>query len=182
LGFTPNHISIIGVILGLFSGLSFYLAGQTDKLNASDTYLFYAVLLLLSSGFCDALDGALARFTGKISREGGFLDSLLDRYVEVSVFFGIIVGELCETSWGFLALTGSLLTSYIRARSEAAGYPMETIGVFERAERILLIVVASILGIFWRNFLSLSIIFLALMTNLTVAQRALYFIRHKHEK
>ena len=177
-GLTPNQISAIAVILGAASGLAYWFTGQVaGDPTAQGTYLFSAVLLLLASGFCDALDGALARLYGETSAVGGFLDSLLDRYVDASIFSGIILGGLCDQLWGLLALVGSLLTSYARARSEAAQVPMETVGVVERAERLLIVAVASLLTIVWREALRWTVIILALVTNFTVLQRAVYFLR-----
>jgi len=175
---TPNQISALAVILGLASGLAYWRTGLTQA--NSDSFkinLFLAIILLLASGFCDALDGALARLYGKSSILGGFLDSLLDRYVDAAIFSGLILGGLCDLLWGLLALVGSLLTSYTRAGSEAADVPMETIGIVERAERIIIVVIASLLSLVWTQAISWSIILLALVTNLTVLQRAIYFRR-----
>jgi len=177
-GLTPNQISALGVILGAASGLAYWLTGQIPADSGSHAlYLSSAVILLLASGFCDALDGAVARLYGKTSPLGGFLDSLLDRYVDASVFCGLILGGLCDPLWGLLALVGSLLTSYARARSEAADVPMETVGVVERAERLLILAVASLVSVVWIEALRWSVIILALATNLTVVQRAVYFLR-----
>lgn len=183
IGLTPNQLSALGVILGAASGLAYWMAG----LNAANSrfykvYLFIAVLLLLASGFCDALDGALARLYGKTSILGGFLDSLLDRYVDASIYCGLILGGLCSSFWGLLALIGSLLTSYARARSEAAGFPMETIGIVERAERLLMIAIASLFSLVWIEALRWIVIVLALATNFTVLQRAIYFFRRASSK
>jgi archaetidylinositol phosphate synthase len=177
-GLTPNQISALGVIFGAASGLFYWLTGQSlENSELQGVSLFSAVLLLLASGFCDALDGILARLYGKTSILGGFLDSLLDRYVDASIYCGVILGGLCDPLWGLLALIGSLLTSYARARSEAADVPMETIGVVERAERLLLIALASLLSFIWTEALRWSIVLLALATNLTVLQRTIYFIK-----
>ncbi|MEM2969907.1 MAG: CDP-alcohol phosphatidyltransferase family protein [Candidatus Bathyarchaeia archaeon] len=177
-GLTPNMISGIGVVLGLASGIFYWQAGQF--MENQERYLYYivsAIVLLLASGYCDALDGTLARLYGKTTVAGGFIDSLLDRYVEAAVYCGLIIGGLCNVFWGLLALIGSLLTSYARARSEAANVPMETIGIVERAERLIIIILASILSVVRLEILQLAIVLLAIITNLTVAQRAYYFIR-----
>ncbi|KYH41351.1 MAG: hypothetical protein AYL33_004490 [Candidatus Bathyarchaeota archaeon B63] len=180
MGLTPNHLSIAGVALGLLSGVTYWLAGMS--IAASDPimgkgYLIAAVLLLIASGFLDALDGALARLYGETTSRGGFLDSLLDRYVDSAVYSGIMLGGLCDLPWGLLALIGSLLTSYARARSEAEDIRMESVGLFERAERILLISAFSLLNIIWANALRWGVIILAFATNFTVLQRAAFFFK-----
>jgi len=177
-GLTPNMISGVGVILGLASGIIYWQAGQS--IADQEKYLYCiisAVVFLLASGYCDALDGALARLHGETTVVGGFIDSLLDRYVDAAVYCGLIVGGLCNVFWGVLALIGSLLTSYARARSEVADIPMETIGIVERAERLIIIILASILSTVWLETLQWAIIFLAIATNLTVAQRVNYFFK-----
>ena len=178
IGLTPNHLSVIGLLSGIFSALLYWLAG-VNRFNptVSRVYLLTAIIMLLISGFMDALDGALARIYGKASAKGGFLDSLIDRYVDSAVYIGIILGGLCDILWGLLALIGSLLTSYARARSEAEGVPMETIGLFERAERIIVIMAASLFNVFGMDILRWAILFLAIVTNLTVLQRTIFFFR-----
>ena len=178
IGLTPSHLSVAGATLGISSGIFYWLTGfsASDPLR-SRVCLFLAVLFLLSSGFLDALDGVLARIHKKASARGAFLDSLLDRYVDSAVYIGIIMGGLCDLLWGVLALIGSLLTSYTRARSEALKIPMESVGFFERAERIILIVVSSIIGLFWLEALRWGILILAVATNLTVLQRVIFFFK-----
>ena len=178
IGLTPNQISGLGVVLGVASGFVYWQAGRAvDGPSIYPSYLVIAVVLLLASGYCDALDGALARLHNETSVVGGFLDSLLDRYVDASVYCGLIVGGLCDVFWGSLALIGSLLTSYARARSEAADVPMETVGVIERAERLIIIVLASLLSIIWIDAIRWSMILLAIATNVTVLQRTIYFFK-----
>jgi archaetidylinositol phosphate synthase len=176
-GLTPNQISGLGVVLGVASGLVYWQAGLVvTSPSIYTSYLTIAAVLLLASGYCDALDGALARLQNETSVAGGFLDSLLDRYVDAAVYCGLILGGLCDLPWGLLALIGSLLTSYVRARSEAADVPMETIGIVERAERLIMISLASLLSFVWVDALRWIIILLALATNITVLQRVSYFI------
>lgn len=172
LGITPNQVSAIGITLAVFSGLSYWQHSRHQLL------LIAAPILLLASGFCDALDGALARTYGKTTTLGGFLDSLLDRYADAVIFCGIILGGLCKPLWGLVALTGSLLVSYARARAEAAGVGMEAVGVAERAERLIILVVASFLvPLGLQESLGWAVIILAFLTNLTVLQRAIHFYK-----
>jgi archaetidylinositol phosphate synthase len=139
--------------------------------------LILAPILMLISGLFDALDGVIARVHGEATKFGGFFDSVLDRYADAVVLCGIIVGGLTNLTWGLAALFGSLLVSYARARAEVAGVKMESIGLAERAERIVIIVVASFLSYIWIDALNWSILLLAVLTNLTVIQRALYFYK-----
>ena len=178
IGLKPSHLSAAGAVLGASSGIFYWMTGlsASDPLR-SRVYLFLAVLFLLASGFLDALDGVLARIYKEASARGAFLDSLLDRYVDSAVYLGIIIGGLCDLLWGILALIGSLLTSYVRARSEALKISMESVGVFERAERIILIVASSIIGLFWLEALRWGILILAVATNLTVLQRVIFFFK-----
>lgn len=181
-GFKPNTMSALGAILGALSGVLYWAAGVFP--NQMQILLLLALTSLFSSGLCDSLDGALARLYEQATVLGGFLDSMLDRYVDAAVICGLILGGLCDQSWGLLALVGSLLTSYARARSEAADVPMETVGIIERAERILIVAIASIINIIRDDLpaLKISMIILAIASNFTVAQRVLYFHRRVSQK
>lgn len=182
-GFKPNTMSALGAILGAFSGILYWATGISPA-QMHRILLLLALITLSISGICDALDGALARLYGQTTILGGFLDSMLDRCVDAAVICGLILGGLCDQSWGLLALVGSLLTSYARARSEAADIPMETVGIIERAERILIIAIASIINIIRDDLpaLRISVIILAIASNFTVAQRVLYFHRRVSKK
>lgn len=170
IGLTPNMISGIGLVLAFLSAFT-YAEWQKNAL-----YLLLATVLLLLSGFCDALDGIVARLYEKTTVFGGFLDSLLDRYADAAVYIGIIVGGLCDVLWGLIAVAGSLLVSYSRARAEAGGIKMESVGLAERAERIIILLVASLVAVFWQptTVMNIGIILLAVLSNLTVLQRSLY--------
>ena len=174
-GLSPNHLSFIGLIFAALSGIYY------SQANSSNFFMIGAPILLVISGYFDALDGVLAREYDQITKLGGFLDSLFDRYTDVFIFLGIIVGDLCHPFWGIVALTGSLLVSYTRARSEAGGIRMETVGLTERAERILIIVIASLLNLFVAYALGWGIVLLAVLTNITVLQRAYHFYKRSKD-
>jgi archaetidylinositol phosphate synthase len=178
IGLTPNSVSIIGVILAFFSAIA-YTQWQADRL-----YLLLAIALLLVSGFCDALDGIVARLYRQETPFGGFMDSLLDRYADAAVYMGIIISGLCDPIWGLTALVGSMLVSYSRARAEAANVKMEMVGIAERAERIIILVIASMIAIYWEppTTMNAAIILLAILTNLTVLQRSIYAYRKLEKK
>jgi archaetidylinositol phosphate synthase len=178
IGLTPNRISTIGIILAFLSALAY------AEWQNRTAYLLVATALFLSSGFCDALDGIVARLFQEGTAFGGFLDSLLDRYADAAVYAGIILGGLCDAIWGLIALSGSLLVSYSRARAEAAGIKMESIGIAERAERMIILAAASIIAFFWEQFTAMNaaMILIAVLSNLTVLQRTLYVYKRLKKK
>jgi archaetidylinositol phosphate synthase len=175
IGLTPNGISVIGFILAIASAVAY------ASVSPSTLWLLLlAVVFLLASGFCDTLDGIVARTFGQTTVFGGFLDSLLDRYADAIVFGAIIIAGLCSYAfwgalwgavWGLAALAGSLLVSYSRARAEAAGIKMESVGFAERAERMLILALVSIIAYFWLPAMGYGVAILAVLSNLTVIQR-----------
>jgi archaetidylinositol phosphate synthase len=175
-GLTPNRLSAIGIIFAFLSAFAYW--GRLFN----QLLLVAAPILLLVSGFFDVLDGVVARLYGQTTIFGGFLDSLLDRYADSAVIVGIILGDLCFLGGGLAALIGSLLVSYTRARGEAAGVKMEAVGLAERAERIIILAIASFVTIAWKDALSWAMIILAILTNLTVLQRAFYFYKASKKK
>ena len=118
----------------------------------------------------DLLDGALARSTGTASRFGALYDSTLDRLSEAAVLFGILwyeldLGNREEVLLAFLAVVGSLMVSYVRARSEGLGMPLKD-GLFTRSERVVLTGVLLLFG-----WLRVALWILAVLTLFTAAQR-----------
>lgn len=168
LGLTPNSVTIIGFFLSILSSF-LYILSQFDY-----QLIPVAASVFLLSGFCDALDGALATLYNEKTVFGGFLDSLLDRYSDAFIIFGVIAGRFCDLRWGLLALIGSILVSYARARAEVEKIKMASIGLAERAERILIICAASFFTFVNTSALAYGVVLLALLTNLTVLQRILY--------
>lgn len=171
LGLTPNSLSVLGILFAVSSTFVYFMWQGNGFL------LVLASVLFLISGFCDALDGVLARIYGGVTVFGGFLDSLLDRYGDAFVLCGIMFGGLCSFFWGFLALVGSLLVSYVRAMAEAAGVKMESVGIAERAERIVILVAGSFVSVIWLEAFEWCVVLLAFLSNFTVFQRVFYFYR-----
>jgi archaetidylinositol phosphate synthase len=172
LGLTPNIVSIIGFVLSLLAGVAYAVTTTQQPL-----LLLLGVILLFLSGFCDALDGIIARTYQQASPFGGFLDSMLDRYADAFIISGIIISGLCNLVAGLIALVGSLMVSYSRARAEAIGIKMESIGLVERPERIIIIAAVSLIAIYWMPALNIGIIVLAVLTNFTVIQRVTHVYR-----
>ncbi len=184
IGLTPNKVSIIGFILAVASAGAYALAPSHIWL------LLLATVLLLASGFCDTLDGIIARTFQQVTVFGGFFDSVLDRYADAAIYAAIIIAGLSNSAWGspwgavwgLAALAGSLLVSYTRARAEAVGIKMESVGLAERAERMLILAAVSIIAFFWLPALGYGIFLLAVLANFTVIQRAFHVYKELKKK
>jgi len=176
IGLTPNKVSLIGFILAVASAGAYAMAPRYQWL------LLLATVLLLASGFCDTLDGIIARTFQQVTVFGGFFDSVLDRYADAIVYAAIIIAGLCNQVWGLAALAGSILVSYSRARAEAAGIKMESVGFAERAERMLILAAVSIIAFFWLPALGYGISLLAVLSNFTVIQRAFHVYKELKKK
>jgi CDP-diacylglycerol--glycerol-3-phosphate 3-phosphatidyltransferase len=165
LGFHPNTLTIIGFVLSV--GVAVLLA--TGR-------LMLAGWLLLIVAPLDAFDGALARFLNAKSRFGAFLDSTLDRLSDLALLFGLMIhyllqGLTAEVVLAGVAMVGSVMVSYARARAEALDFDCK-VGLFTRLERTLVLIVGLIIG---RPTVALWI--LAVGTNLTVLHRILHVYR-----
>jgi archaetidylinositol phosphate synthase len=190
IGLTPNKVSSIGFILAFAAASAYGLSLTFGEVSNYHWLLIGATLLLLVSGFCDTLDGIIARTFQQATVFGGFFDSVLDRYADAAVYAAIIVAGLCDSAWGtpwgslwaLAALAGSVLVSYTRARAEAVGIKMESVGIAERAERMLILAVASIIGFFWLPALGYSVALLAVLANFTVIQRAVHVYKELNKK
>ena len=169
LGLTPNTVSGLGFGLTVLSALLYY------SWYSSRWFLPLAAISLLLSGFCDALDGTLAKMYGQATAFGAFLDSTLDRLSDAIIFCSLILANppLVDLFWGLTALVGAFLVSYTRTRGEAVGVPMAAVGIAERAERILITAIATFLGFVWAG-----IVFLAILSIITIIQR----IAHVYQK
>lgn len=168
-GVTPNHLTMLGIVL---AGVTAYMY---TLVPGNKNYLLYAAGMFLVSGFIDAIDGVLARSTGKVTRFGGFFDSVADRYSDAIVYSGVIAAGLCDLWFGLLALFGSMLVSYARARAEMEGIKMAGIGLAERAERMTFLALCTAVSYWYPQALNIGIMILAALAHLTVLQRSLYF-------
>jgi len=160
LGVTPNGIT----------GVALLGNGVAAAFVASGALAVGGALMLVFSAM-DLLDGELARTTGRASKLGALLDSVFDRFSEAVVLFGLLVYELNEghreeSALIFVAVVGSLLVSYVRARAESLGVALRS-GLFTRSERVVVLGVALITGALVRPALWV----LAVLTVLTSAQR-----------
>lgn len=139
-------------------------------------YVKSAGAIMLLGGLFDALDGAVARRSNRMSSFGAFLDSTLDRFSESAIFVGIIflfatTGRPHEALLAGVAMTFSLLTSYIRARAEGLGIECQ-VGLLERAGRVVILSIFSLVGL-----ITLAIGLVAVGAFVTTAQRMLHVYR-----
>lgn len=139
-------------------------------------YIKSAGAVMLLAGLFDALDGAVARKTGRMSSFGAFLDSTLDRLSESAVFVGIVffyasASRPYEALVAGVAMTFSLLTSYTRARAEGLGLKCE-VGILERAGRVVILSVLSLLG-----FVTVGVGLVAVGALVTMVQRMIHVHR-----
>ena len=166
---TPSSITWFGFLLAA-GAMAFIVTG----------HLFAAGFMVLIAGFFDILDGALARRTKRVTRFGAFLDSTLDRLSEAVILLGILVLQAREQSLaGILlvgiALTGSLLVSYIRARAEALGLECE-VGLFTRPERVVVLALGLLLSHF-DYALVVALVIIVVFSFFTAGQRLFYVWR-----
>ena len=131
----PNTISWIGLILALLCGAIFYLSGDADR----TWLLLVGALMVIVSGYFDALDGKVAKLSGKAGPKGDYLDHVFDRYADVFMIGGIaFCAAWCNPYLGMLALVGVLLTSYMGTQAQAIGAPRLYAGLLGRADRVVL--------------------------------------------
>lgn len=167
LGIPPSAITVAGLVLSVLSGWAFWVG-----------WFRAAGALLLAAGLCDMVDGATARAGGRVSASGGFLDSTLDRYSEIAALAGAFLYYVSRPGAPdtvtavaiFLALAGSLMVSYVKARAEALGASCD-VGIAERPERMVVLIIGAFAG---PAFFRWAVWILAVLSHVTAAQR----VRH----
>jgi CDP-diacylglycerol--glycerol-3-phosphate 3-phosphatidyltransferase len=138
-------------------------------------------LLILLAGPFDALDGTMARLLGQPTKFGAFVDSVTDRWSEMLIFLGLLYfylqhGINVEAILVFVAMMGSVMVSYTKARAEALGFDCN-VGLLTRMERYLVLGPALVLNVPW-----LALWIIAVLANVTALQRALYVRRQARER
>ncbi len=165
---TANQVTAAGFILNAIAAVLVY----------REAWIAAGVLFLIGS-ILDIFDGAIARARGEAGPRGAMIDSVLDRISEAVILAAIALvfarnGDQIALIAVIVALTGSLMTSYLRARAEALGLDGKH-GVMARAERVVLIAAALLFAPL--GALPWGIILLAILTSITVAQRARHILR-----
>lgn len=173
----PNLISTAGFVITLAAGLLYH-----------QDHVRTAGLFVLLGGGLDIFDGRVARESGLASKFGSFYDSTLDRISEIVVFLGLAslyttihpnLGDLAMIYVILLAMGGSLMVSYTRARAEGLGLQCN-VGLMQRAERVVLLGLGSLIfGLAWNGLvLDIVIIVVAVTSNITAIQRIAWVYQH----
>lgn len=188
IGVTPNMVTTIGMLGNIAAAvlmvIAGYQAGQTGKIPYDMVTI--AGFLIIGFSLFDMLDGQVARLGNMASTFGAMYDSVLDRYCELFTLGGISYYFLMAGNiWGalvtYLAVVGSLMVSYVRARAEGLGIECK-IGFMQRPERVVVTAVCTLAagllgssGVEWANrvlFGGMAVI--AVFANLTASARIAY--------
>jgi CDP-diacylglycerol--glycerol-3-phosphate 3-phosphatidyltransferase len=173
LGITPNILTTIGVLINLAAAVVIGFG-----------HVFWGGIIFLLAGLFDLLDGALARYLGQSTKFGAFYDSVSDRFTEGALYLSFIfiaTGTTWpfSTTWQlvliFLALIGSFLTSYLRARAEGLNIDC-TVGLFTRVERVIILALGLLLN---QVFIALAIV--VVLSFVTVGQRFVHVWRQANK-
>jgi len=148
LGLTPNAVTTIGLMLNI--GVAALFIVGAEKTNQGDlSYVGWGGALILFAGLFDMLDGQVARLGNMSSKFGAFYDSVLDRYSEMFMFLGVcyyLVSHhyFLSSLFAFIALIGSMMVSYTRARAESLGIECKG-GLMQRPERVVIMGLSALL-------------------------------------
>jgi CDP-diacylglycerol--glycerol-3-phosphate 3-phosphatidyltransferase len=196
IGFTPNLVTVTGLVLNIMVAIVF-IKGAEQGNRGDLSYVGWAGALILFAGLFDMLDGQVARLGNMSSSFGALFDSVLDRYSELIMFLGICYYLVAHHYFisslaAFIAMIGSMMVSYIRARSEGLGI-QNSGGLMQRPERVILLALSAIAcgvtshfiggdfkyyvpGISFHIFetmtiFTLPIVVMAVLTNITAIKR-----------
>ncbi len=173
LGLSPNFWTVFSILPAIVGFFAVYMGN-----------LSAALLCFFLSGAMDAVDGAVAKFTGKESKLGAFLDGVVDRYTEFilifSIFFIVPAGItflMPNAMWFCMLVFGSVMPSFVTAYSHHRGVltdpvkHMQIEGLFARNERLWTLYFGIVSEIVWGDVIIWFVIFLAVLTNITALQR-----------
>lgn len=164
MGLHPNTMTIMGLI-GTIAGSVLLGFG----------HLTIGGLVIFVSGVFDALDGSMARLRNEPTRFGAFVDSVTDRYSDLSIFAGLMAFFIQKHDWlacgvVYVAAVGTVMVSYVKARAESLNYSAK-VGLLSRVERYLVIVPGLVF-----NIPLVSVWIIAIFANFTALQR-IWFVR-----
>jgi len=166
LGLNPNAVTLAGLAI-CATGYIALLAGHFA--------LFVAAVIV--SSLADAVDGYIARARGRATKLGAFLDSVSDRVEDVLIGAALLELHLIEPREAVLLVAGFLLVSYTRSRGESLGVEMAGVGLAERGERLVLILLSLLIYTYSAQAARAVVVVLLLLTYVTVLQRVFHAVR-----
>jgi len=171
---SPNALTFVGLLINVVAAFFFGYARAENHVRM----FVYAGLVIIAAGLFDMVDGRVARLTNQVSVFGAFFDSVMDRYSDVAIFFGLLVYYARGDRYFYVFLsafcmTASLMVSYTRARAESLIGSCK-VGFMERPERIVLVVLGALFNRWGTMAPALWV--LAIVSTITVINR----IRHTY--
>jgi len=166
---SPNILTFIGLVINIGAAVLFGYANADNQAR-----LFrYAALVIIGAGIFDMVDGRVARATNQVTEFGGFFDSVIDRYSDVALYFGLLVFYARGNRFFYVVLTAivmttSVMVSYTRARAESLIGKCK-VGFMERPERIVLVIIGALF-----NRMAPVLWVIAVLGNITVIHRIWY--------
>jgi CDP-diacylglycerol---glycerol-3-phosphate 3-phosphatidyltransferase len=169
---SPNVLTFLGLVINIIAAVLF---GYANAQNYSRMFM-YAGLVIIGAGIFDMVDGRVARATGQVTTFGAFFDSVIDRYSDVALFFGLLVYYARANRFFYLVLVAivmvsSVMVSYTRARAESLIGACK-VGFMERPERVVLVIIG---GLFARWGAMAPVLWvLAVLSTITIIHRIAY--------
>ena len=165
----PNVLTALGLVINVIAAFLFgYATAETQR-----RMFFYAGLVIIGSGFFDLVDGRVARARNKVTRFGGFFDSVVDRYSDASQFLGLLVFYARGERFSYVLLTAfvmisAIMVSYTRARAESLIGSCR-VGFMERPERLVLVIIGALF-----NRMAPVLWVIAVLSTITVIHRTVH--------
>ncbi len=172
----PNVLTLMGLVVNTYAAFLFgYATGENQR-----RMFFYAGLVIIGSGFFDLVDGRVARASNQVTRFGGFFDSVVDRYSDASLFFGLLVFYARGNRFFYVVLTAlvmisAIMVSYARARAESLIGTCR-VGFMERPERLVLLIIGALF-----NVMAPVLWVIAVLSTITVIHRITYTWQRTNE-
>lgn len=175
LGLSPTFWSMIAFAFAILSSIFFGLSNFLSEQGIVFASQIFASIMLLISGFFDIVDGSVARVSKTSTSRGAFLDSNFDKISEALIFIGIAIGGLSSPILAMIALSTSILVSYIRARAGSLGIELKGVGIGERAERLLILSICGFIPI--SGSIQWGIIIIIILSSISFIQRFWFVLK-----
>jgi len=169
---SPNVLTFLGLVINIIAAIFF---GYANSQNYARMF-FYAGLVIIGAGIFDMVDGRVARATNQVTTFGGFFDSVIDRYSDVALFFGLLVYYARANRFFYLVMVAfvmvsSVMVSYTRARAESLIGSCK-VGFMERPERVVLVIIGALFAR-WGAMAPVLWV-LSVLSTITVVHRIIY--------